>query len=68
MRVEGVGSHAGGAFQDGASAIVELAHQILALHGMVDVDGGITLNAAPVWGGTRPNVIPSEAGCEIDLG
>ncbi len=67
MRVDGVGSHAGGAFQDGASAIVELAHQILALHGMVDVDAGITLNTAPVWGGTRPNVIPSEAGCEIDL-
>ena len=29
MRVEGVGAHAGGAFQDGASAIVELSHQIL---------------------------------------
>ena len=67
MRIAGVGSHAGGAFQDGASAIVELSHQILALHGMVDVDAGITLNAAPVWGGTRPNVIPPEAGCEIDL-
>jgi glutamate carboxypeptidase len=67
MRIEGVGSHAGGAFQDGASAIVELSHQILALHGMVDLDAGITLNAAPVWGGTRPNVIPPQAGCEIDL-
>jgi glutamate carboxypeptidase len=67
MRVEGVGSHAGGAFQDGASAIVELSHQILALHAMVDLDDGITLNAAPIWGGSRPNVIPAEAGCEIDL-
>jgi glutamate carboxypeptidase len=67
LRVAGVGAHAGGAFQDGASAIVELSHQILALHAMVDLDEGITLNAAPVWGGTRPNVIPSEAGCEIDL-
>ena len=34
---------------------------------MVDIDRGITLNAAPIWGGTRPNVIPPEAGCEIDL-
>ncbi|HTW72893.1 MAG TPA: M20 family metallopeptidase [Acetobacteraceae bacterium] len=67
MRVEGVGSHAGSAFQDGASAVVELSHQIVALHGMVDLDAGITLNAAPVWGGTRPNVIPPQAGCEIDL-
>ncbi len=47
--------------------MVELAQQILAIHGMVDIERGITLNAAPVWGGTRPNVIPPEAGCEIDL-
>ena len=67
LRVEGRGSHAGGNFQDGASAVVELARQIQAIHDLVDVDRGITLNAAPVWGGTRPNVIPSEAGCEIDL-
>lgn len=67
LRVEGKGAHAGGSFQLGASAVVELAHQILALHQMVEVDDGITLNAAPIWGGTKPNVIPPEAGCEIDL-
>jgi glutamate carboxypeptidase len=67
LRVEGKGAHAGGAFESGASAVVELAHQILALHGMVDLDDGITLNAAPVWGGSRPNVISPDAGCEIDL-
>lgn len=67
LRIEGRGAHAGGAFQEGASAVVELAHQIQAIHAMVDLDRGITLNAAPVWGGTRPNVIPPEAGCEIDL-
>ena len=67
MRVEGRGSHAGGAFEDGASAIVELSHQIIGLHRMVDIERGITLNAAPVWGGSRPNVIAPEAGCEIDL-
>lgn len=67
LQVEGRGAHAGGNFQDGASAIVELAHQIQAIHAMVDLDRGITLNVAPVWGGTRPNVIAPEAGCEIDL-
>ena len=67
LRVEGRGAHAGGAFQEGASAVVELAHQIQAIHAMVDLERGITLNVAPVWGGTRPNVIPPEAGCEIDL-
>ena len=67
LRVTGKGAHAGGAFESGASATVELAHQILALHAMVEVDDGITLNTAPIWGGTRPNVIAPEAGCEIDL-
>ena len=33
LGVEGRGAHAGGSFQDGASAVVELAHQILAIHG-----------------------------------
>jgi glutamate carboxypeptidase len=67
MRVEGRGAHSGGNFQDGASAVVELAQQILRMHSLVDLDRGITLNAAPVWGGSRPNVISPEAGCEIDL-
>ncbi len=67
MKIEGKGAHSGGAFEDGASAIVELARQIVRLHGMVDLDRGITLNAAPVWGGSRPNVISPDAGCEIDL-
>ena len=67
LRVAGRGAHAGNGFADGASAVVELAHQIQAIHALVDAERGITLNAAPVWGGTRPNVIPPEAGCEIDL-
>jgi glutamate carboxypeptidase len=67
MRVEGRGAHSGGAFEEGASAVVELARQIVRLHEMVDIDRGITLNAAPVWGGSRPNVISPDAGCEIDL-
>ncbi|MEJ0018109.1 MAG: M20 family metallopeptidase [Acetobacteraceae bacterium] len=67
MRIEGRGAHSGGAFQEGASAVVELARQIVRLHSLVDLDRGITLNAAPVWGGSRPNVISPDAGCEIDL-
>jgi glutamate carboxypeptidase len=67
MKVRGIGAHSGGAFEHGASAVVELAHQIQRIHAMVDLDAGITLNVAPIWGGTRPNVIAPEAGCEIDL-
>jgi glutamate carboxypeptidase len=67
MTVSGRGAHSGGNFQDGASAVVELAHQILRIHGMVDLPGGITLNVAPISGGSRPNVIAPHAACEIDL-
>jgi glutamate carboxypeptidase len=67
LRVEGRGAHSGGNFQEGRSAVVELARQIMRIHELVDVDRGITLNAAPVWGGSRPNVISPDAGCEIDL-
>jgi len=67
LRVVGRGAHAGGNFTEGASAVVELARQIGRIHAMVDLEAGVTLNMAPVWGGTRPNVIAAEAGCEIDL-
>ena len=67
LLVHGVAAHAGGNFADGASAVVELARHILALHAMVDPGRGITVNVAPISGGTRPNVIAAEARAEIDL-
>lgn len=67
MRIKGVAAHSGGNFQDGRSAVVELAHQILRINAMVDPARGITTNVAPISGGTRPNVIAPEAACEIDL-
>src|SRR3954452_2248537 len=67
IEVTGKGAHAGGNFQDGASAVVELARQIVRIHDLVDLEAGITLNPAPIWGGSRPNVIAPEAGCEVDL-
>ena len=67
MRVTGIGAHSGTSFHEGASAVVELAHQVMAINAMVDSRRGITLNVAPIWGGSRPNVIAPEAGCEIDL-
>ncbi|NGM22998.1 M20 family metallopeptidase [Roseomonas stagni] len=65
--IRGVSAHAGGNWAEGRSAVVALARLILKVHGMTDLDAGITTNVAPIFGGTRPNVIPPEAGCEIDL-
>ncbi|KAA2214223.1 M20 family metallopeptidase [Teichococcus oryzae] len=67
VKVKGRSAHSGGNWQEGASAVVTLARIITAIHGMVDLDGGTTTNCAPIWGGTRPNVIPNEAGCEVDI-
>lgn len=67
VRIEGISAHAGGNFSDGASAVVELARQVQDVAAMTDPGRGITTNCAPVWGGTRPNVIPPEAGFEIDF-
>ncbi|WP_198370448.1 M20 family metallopeptidase [Roseomonas rosulenta] len=66
MNVHGVSAHAGGNWQDGRSAVVALARKILEIHALTDLAGGTTTNVAPIWGGTRPNVVPPEAGCEID--
>lgn len=67
LTIAGRASHAGTHFQEGASAVVELARQILRIDGMVDLAEGITLNVAPIRGGTRPNVIAEHAAAEIDL-
>ncbi|MFH5924254.1 M20 family metallopeptidase [Roseomonas xinghualingensis] len=67
VKIHGVSAHAGGNWSEGRSAVVALAGLIQKVHGMVDLAGGTTTNVAPIWGGTRPNVIPPEAGCEIDL-
>jgi len=67
VKVQGTSAHAGGNWEEGASAIVTLARLITQIHALVDLPGGTTTNCAPIWGGTRPNVIPNEAGCEVDF-
>jgi glutamate carboxypeptidase len=67
VRIHGRSAHAGGNWSEGRSAIAALAEVIRRVHAMTDLERGVTTNVAPVWGGTRPNVIAPEAGCEIDL-
>ena len=67
VKFHGVSAHSGGNWPDGRSAVVALARLITQVHALVDLERGVTTNVAPVWGGSRPNVVPPEAGCEIDL-
>jgi len=67
IQVAGRAAHAGADPGAGASAVVELAHQILALHRLNDPATGTTVNVAPIHGGTRSNVVAEQAGASIDV-
>ena len=67
MTVRGVSAHAGIDPRKGASAIHELAHQIVALEALRDLGRGISVNVGVVHGGTRGNVIAEHAHALIDV-
>jgi glutamate carboxypeptidase len=67
VKVTGQASHSGLDFEKGQSAILELAHQILAISKLTDLQRGTTLNVGVIRGGTRTNVIAAEAVAEVDL-
>ena len=67
LAVRGVAAHSGVDFEQGHSAIVELARQIETVSGFTDLKRGITVNPGVIGGGTRSNVIAAEAWVEIDV-
>jgi glutamate carboxypeptidase len=67
LEVRGVAAHAGIEPQKGASAVHELAHQILHVNGLQDLARGISVNVVQVSGGLRSNVIPDEAHAVVDV-
>lgn len=67
VEVEGRSSHAGLAPEEGASAILELAHAIRRIDGLADPETGTTMNVGLVEGGSRPNVVAASASCEVDV-
>ena len=64
--VHGVAAHAGVDPGKGASAIGELARQILAIETLQDLERGVSVNIGVVSGGTRTNVVAEEARARID--
>ena len=65
LDVRGVAAHAGIEPEKGASAIHELARQVVALEALRD--SGISVNVGLVEGGSRPNVVAEQARCVIDV-
>ena len=59
--VEGREAHAGKAYLEGRSAVLELAHQIIRLYSFNDYEKGIYYNVAPISGGRPNGVVAGEA-------
>ncbi|HXM10039.1 MAG TPA: M20 family metallopeptidase [Terriglobales bacterium] len=67
VKVIGKAAHAGLDFEKGANAILELARQIQKLSGFTELKKGLTVNVGVVSGGSRTNVVPSEATARVDV-
>jgi glutamate carboxypeptidase len=67
LTAHGQASHSGLRHQDGESAILEVARQIVDLEAMSDYETGVTVNVGMVSGGTGVNVVPDRCTAEIDL-
>jgi glutamate carboxypeptidase len=67
LRIAGKAAHAGTHRDEGKSAIVELAHQVLRLEALADEEREISVNVGVVSGGTGYNVVPAEAEALVDV-
>ena len=65
--VTGKAAHSGANFAAGVSAIGELAHKIVQIHALTDLDKGITLNVGLVSGGQSVNTTAPSAEGQIDM-
>jgi glutamate carboxypeptidase len=67
VTVHGRASHSGVDFENGASAVVELARQIERIAAFTNLQRGLTVNPGVISGGTRSNVVAAEAWAEVDM-
>lgn len=67
LDVHGKTAHAGLDPDGGASAVLELAHQVQRLFELNDPRRGISVNVGLIEGGTRPNVIAGHSRAIVDV-
>ena len=67
LKVTGRAAHAGNEPEKGISAVEELAHQVLRLHSLTDLEIGTTVNVGVMTGGTVRNQIAPFAEALVDL-
>jgi glutamate carboxypeptidase len=67
ITIKGRAAHAGVNPEEGASAILEMSHQIQRLFALNDASRGITVNVGTVDGGLRSNVVAAEVRASVDV-
>jgi glutamate carboxypeptidase len=67
LEIKGRAGHAGYPGAIKASALLELAHKIIALEGLNGLAPGLTLNVGKASGGSGANVVPEKAEALIDV-
>jgi glutamate carboxypeptidase len=67
ITIKGRAAHAGINPEEGASAILEMSHQIQRLFALNDAARGISVNVGTIDGGLRSNVVAAEVRASIDV-
>jgi glutamate carboxypeptidase len=67
LSIKGKAGHAAFAGKEKASAVLELAHKIIAFEALNDPDRQITVNVGKVTGGIGPNTVADHALARIDF-
>jgi glutamate carboxypeptidase len=67
LEVVGVPAHSGAEPNRGRSAVIELAHKMIAIHHLNSVFPGVTFNVTRISSSEPLNVVPDSARCSISV-
>lgn len=67
LEVEGVPAHSGAEPHKGRSAVIELAHKMIAIHNLNTLFPGVTFNVTRLSSSEPLNVVPFNARCHISV-
>lgn len=67
LEVSGISAHSGAEPQKGRSAVVELAHKIIAINNISTLFYGVTCNVTRISSSEQLNMVPDMARCHISV-
>jgi len=67
LEVTGISAHSGAEPQKGRSAVVELAHKIIAINNINTLFYGVTCNVTRISSSEQLNMVPDRARCHISM-